>query len=201
MSAGTSEQELRAAEQTFRSYLRHRGLKFTPERRRVLQEVLSGHQHFEADRLLGALRQSGRRVAKATIYRTLPLLVDCGILRQVRLDDKAVRYERSLGQTHHDHMVCLGCRRIIEFDSRGVVRLRRTIADACGFQAFSHRFQITGLCRECVAAPDAGPDRTGSGAPDGDSPVRHAGRLPGTPAISKARHKSAASGRRSSPCG
>ncbi len=198
MSADTGEHQLRVAERTFRLYLRHRGLKFTPERRRVLHEVLSGHQHFEADRLLTSLRQSGRRVAKATIYRTLPLLVDCGILRQVQLDDKAARYERSLGQTPHDHMVCLRCRRIIEFDSRRVVRLRRTIAASCGFQALAHRFQITGLCRECVSVGDPGPDRTDRPRP-GDRadhpPVRTAGRPARTAGVSKARRRSAGSGR------
>ncbi len=112
-----TEEEVNAAENIFQESLRERGLKFTRERHTLLHEVLSNAEHFEADQILVNLRQSGKRVAKATIYRTLPLLAACGILRQVQFGDKLTRYEHTLGQSPHDHMVCRRCRKVIEFET------------------------------------------------------------------------------------
>lgn len=151
-----SAQDIQTAEDMFRAYLHDRGLKYTPERQMLLHEVLSTPQHFEAEQLLISMRQAGKRVAKATIYRTLPLLADCGIIKQVQFGDNLARYEPILGQAPHDHMVCRRCRRIIEFDSSDVANLRDAIAARHGFQPSGHRFQITGLCGECAQADQGG---------------------------------------------
>jgi Fur family transcriptional regulator, ferric uptake regulator len=150
MPKEVNPQDVQAAEAIFRAYLRDRGLKYTPERQMLLLEVLGTPQHFEAEQLLISMRQSGKRVAKATIYRTLPLLADCGIIKQVQFGDNLARYEPILGQAPHDHMVCGNCRRIIEFDSTQVESLRNVIAARHEFQPSGHRFQITGLCKECA---------------------------------------------------
>ena len=84
MAKPLSDDIIQTAEDIFRTYLRSRGLKYTPERRTLLREVLSNNDHFEAEQLLFTMRQEGKRVAKATIYRTLPLLVDCGLIQQVQ---------------------------------------------------------------------------------------------------------------------
>ncbi len=152
MAKPLSDDSIQTAENIFREYLRDRGLKYTPERRAVLREVLRNDEHFEAEQLLIALRQGGARVAKATVYRTLPLLVNCGIIKQILFGDKLARYEHTFGQDAHDHMVCQHCRRIIEFDSADVERLRTVVASQHRFYATSHRFQIAGLCWECIQA-------------------------------------------------
>ena len=156
MARALTAEEIRSAENIFRGYLRDRRLKYTPERRSLLQEVLGNDGHFEAEQLLIALRQSPHRVAKATVYRTLPLLVNCGILRQVQFGDKLTRYEHTFGQDTHDHLVCRRCRRIIEFNNSEILELRARIAAAHRFHATSHRLQITGLCAECTRACPAG---------------------------------------------
>ena len=161
-----TEDEVNAAENIFQEFLRERGLKFTRERHTLMHEVLSNADHFEADQLLVNLRQAGKRVAKATIYRTLPLLVACGILRQVQFGDKFTRYEHTLGQTPHDHMVCRRCRKVIEFDSEEVLRLRAEIAARHHFQAMSHRLQITGLCADCAEACAAPQGTPSAGSPE-----------------------------------
>lgn len=150
-----SEQDIQAAETMFRDFLRDRGLKYTPERRMLLLEVINTPQHFEAEQLLIAMRQAGKRVAKATIYRTLPLLAECGIIKQVQFGDNLARYEPILGQAPHDHMVCRKCRRIIEFDSSEVATLRDEIAARHRFEPTSHRFQIMGSCSECAQGTGA----------------------------------------------
>src|SRR5688572_15553181 len=124
MARPLTDEGIHTAENIFREYLRDRSLKYTPERQALLHEVLTNHEHFEAEQLLIALRQSGKRVAKATLYRALPLLVNCGIIRQIQFGDKLTRYEHTFGQDPHDHMVCRRCHRIVEFTSTDVERLR-----------------------------------------------------------------------------
>lgn len=152
MARPLKDDEIRTAETIFKEYLRDRKLKYTVERQTLLQEVLGNPEHFEAEQLLISLRQSGKRVAKATIYRTLPLLVDCGIIKQVQFGDSLARYEHTFGQDPHDHMICRRCRRIIEFDSSDVLALRKELAGRYHFHPLSHRFQITGLCAQCLAS-------------------------------------------------
>ena len=142
-------EDMPAAEAVFRAYLHDRGLKYTPERRTLLEAILGTHEHFEAEQLLIAMRQAGKRVAKATIYRTLPLLIECGIVKQLQLGEKMARYEHVLGHAPHDHIICRKCGRIVEFDSSRVLDLRDEIARRHGFEPSGHRFQITGLCEEC----------------------------------------------------
>lgn len=152
MARPVAEDIVQTAEHVFREYLRDRGLKYTGERRALLLAVMRNDEHFEAERLLLGLRQQGARVGKATIYRTLKLLVDCGIVKEVHFSNKQVHYEHTYGQDPHDHMVCRRCGRIIEFDAAEVVKLRTLLAAGQGFHALSHRFQIMGLCQACVRA-------------------------------------------------
>jgi len=150
MAKPASAEQIQTAENVFREYLRDRGLKYTDERQELLQAVMRNDEHFEAEQLLLQLHQAGSRVAKATIYRTLPLLVSCGIVKAVQFSNDRVHYEHTYGQDPHDHMVCRRCGRIIEFDSSDVDRLRAALAARHGFYAVSHRLQIMGLCQQCV---------------------------------------------------
>lgn len=158
MARPVDDETIATAENVFREYLRDRGLKYTYERQVLLQAVMRHDGHFEAEELLLRLRQQGLRVAKATIYRTLPLLVNCGIVKQVQLSNKQTHYEHTYGQDPHDHMICRRCGRIIEFDSEDVMRLRTMISARHSFYALSHRLAITGLCEACVkSCPVAAP--------------------------------------------
>ncbi len=138
--------------EAFAAYLQSRHIKVTAARRAVLDAVLALDEHFEAEQVLYALREKGLRVGKATVYRTLPLLVDCGILKQVRFDVKQAHYEHAFGEDPHDHMVCRRCGRIVEFGSEEVIALRQRIAQRFKFHVISHRFQLSGLCWECSTA-------------------------------------------------
>ena len=136
---------------TFRRYLGLRRIKFTAARRKILETVLELREHFEAEQVLYLLREHGDKVGKATVYRTLPLLVGAGILREARFDVKHTHYEHAFGKEPHDHIVCRSCGRIIEFRSDAVLDLRARIARKHGFRDLGHRFQISGLCRDCTA--------------------------------------------------
>ena len=100
--------------QIFRKYLERRGLKLTAERRELFDEIFSKHEHVEADELLVRLRAKHKKISRATIYRTLDLLVDSGIVGRVRIGESGYRYERLRAGEHHDHLICNECGRVIE---------------------------------------------------------------------------------------
>ena len=149
-SGSEREEFISTAENVFKEFLRDRSLNYTSERENIVRTVMQTDEHFEAEQLLFLMRQRDQRVGKATVYRTLKLLVECGIVKEVHFSNKQVHYEHTYGQDPHDHMVCRRCGRIIEFDAREVSRLRTVIAAEHRFHALSHRFQILGLCEKCT---------------------------------------------------
>ncbi len=149
MTSPTNPTKVDEAQAAFRRYLRNHGVKYTRTRAVILDSVLEFRDHFEAEQVIHLLRESDRKVSKATIYRTLPLLVECGILKEVRFDEKRAYYEFAFGEAPHDHMVCRRCGRIVEFASDEVVALRAKIGQRHHFHVTSHRFQLSGLCWEC----------------------------------------------------
>lgn len=140
---------MKSAEDAFREYLKGKGLKFTNERALILREVVSGRGHFDPDGLLIRMRGRGLRVSKASIYRTLPLLVDSGLITSVEKTGKHAHYERTFGHGHHDHMLCMSCGRVVEFYSKPLEALQERLCRRKGFEGISHSLEIMGYCSEC----------------------------------------------------
>ena len=138
---------------SFEDYLRGRSLKMTPQRRRVFDRVFATHEHFSADELYAWMRaEEGPAVSRATVYRTIGLLLEGGFIDSLDCGRGELVYEHTLGHRHHDHMVCLGCGRIEEFHDEGIEELQRAAADRHGFQVVSHDHRLLGYCRACVHA-------------------------------------------------
>jgi Fur family transcriptional regulator, ferric uptake regulator len=134
----------------FARYLSQNGLKMTRERRALLDHVLSVRGHFDVDDLLARLRKAGHHVSRATLYRNLPRLVDSGLIHKVEMARGQARYEIMLGRHHHDHMVCLGCGAILEFESPEVERIQRDVCRRKRFVMTGHTHQIRGYCSSCA---------------------------------------------------
>ncbi len=132
----------------FRRYLHGRKLKFTPERAVILDAVLRRTGLFEAESLAAEVKQTGPRVSRATVYRTLGHLQDAGILKQVFFDNKQSYYEVLAGRQGHDYLICVETGRVIEFDSERLRQLRDEICRQHGFEPLSHQFQIFGISPE-----------------------------------------------------
>ena len=135
-------------EDKFREFLEIRGEKLTEPRRVLVRHIFDSHKHFDADELVADLRVAGRQVSRSTVYRTLRLLVDAGLLRELRLTNRTA-YEHDYGYPSHDHMHCTECNTILEFRNDEIRRLRESIAAEHGFRPTGHRFIITGLCPAC----------------------------------------------------
>lgn len=140
---------MREAEKKFENYLRTQGLKFTPQRRLILKKVFTTHHHFEADDLYIAFREERIRLSRATIYRTIPLLVKSGLIREVELGENHAHYEHTWGHGHHDHLICVRCGEVVEFCDDSIERLQNNVCSKHGFQAQSHNLEIKGYCSTC----------------------------------------------------
>jgi len=141
---------LKSEHDVFAEFLRSKGLKNTPERRQILEAVFSMHNHFEVDELLIKMRQTyKKRVSKATIYRSLPLLVECGLIREAIFMDKHTHYEHIFGHSEHEHIVCINCRKIVEFADKSLQLALEEVAEKYNFRKLSHKLEIDGLCEEC----------------------------------------------------
>jgi Fur family ferric uptake transcriptional regulator len=137
------------ASDRFARYLALHHLKMTRSRRAILDEVLAVQGHFTADDLLAHFRNRGRMVAPATLYRTLNRLVEAGLVHRIPMARGQARYEPMLGRHHHDHMVCLGCGRIFEFNSREIERIQESVCRRRKFTLLEHTHQLRGHCADC----------------------------------------------------
>lgn len=133
----------------FREFLSKKGLKFTKERENILHEAFSFHGHFHPEDLLLNMRNKNIRVSKASIYRTLPLLVESGLIAQVEMDDKHTHYEHIFGHGHHDHLICLKCGRIIEVFYPRLEAIQDELCRENGFEGLKHTLEIRGYCSKC----------------------------------------------------
>lgn len=139
----------------FLRFLRSRGQRVTGERLALFDEIFSQHGHLDAEQLLAAMKARGLKISRATVYRNLDLLVDCGLARKQRLGDRRFLYEHLHGGQEHDHLICTSCRRVVEFVSPGIAALQGEICRAHGFVPTRHTLQISGLCNACAEAERA----------------------------------------------
>ena len=144
--------------QRFIEYVRDRGLRLTSERLALFDEIYAQHGHIDAEELLQAMKSSGLKTSRATVYRNLDLLVECGLVRKHRLGGNRHLYEHVHVGQRHDHLVCSECSRVVEFVSPAIESLQREICRAHGFEPSSHSLQILGLCVDCAKVTSAGSD-------------------------------------------
>jgi Fur family transcriptional regulator, ferric uptake regulator len=157
MNSAAVEKELAR----FRDFLAQQSLKLTNERVVLIREIFATHYHFEADELLFRMKEKGLKISRATVYRTLELLVKSGMVRRVHLGEDHYHYEHVRGNSHHDHLICTTCGSVIEFNDPALEARQREICERRKFTPTFHNLQILGLCDACRRKgeqPDA-PDR------------------------------------------
>lgn len=145
----------------FHDFLQKQGLKLTSERVALVREIFASHYHFEADELLGKMKSKDVKISRATVYRTLELLVKSGMVRRVHLGEDHYHYEHVSGNSHHDHLICTTCGGVIEFHDELLERRQLEICERKKFTPTFHNLQILGICDSCRRkgqTPDA-PDR------------------------------------------
>jgi len=142
----TEEQEV------FLEHIHKKGLKRTAQRDLILDVFLRTEAHLSSDDLYRLVHKEDPTVGQTTVYRTLKLLNEAGLAREVRFGDGRTHYEHNYKHQHHDHMICSECGKIIEFYSAELEALQDAMAAKHRFEVSQHLLRIIGVCVECRRA-------------------------------------------------
>jgi len=134
----------------FKQLLLAKGLKYTLERRQIFAEVERMGEHFDADELFESLKKAGLHISRDTVYRNIPLLLECGAIQKSVGRGRREYFERLGAKGHHDHMVCLDCGNVIEFHSEQIEKLQQAICVEHGFELLFHDHRLFGRCQDCA---------------------------------------------------
>jgi len=134
---------------SFEEFLKQKKLRLTRQRDEVFELAFETHEHFTAETFLGWLNERDSGVSRATVYRTLALLVEGGFLELLDVGTGEAWYEHVLGHQHHDHLICTGCGRIEEFREPRIEALQEEVAAKFGFVLKDHDLRLMGLCKSC----------------------------------------------------
>ena len=135
---------------TLKAYLESNGLKTTAQRDFIADSFFRTNTHISLDELLKKVKRKNPRVGYATVYRTMKLLTDSGLALERRFGDGQTRYENMPEDGHHDHMICIKCGKISEFQNQKIEQLQIETAKKLGYSVINHKLELYGYCSECT---------------------------------------------------
>jgi len=138
----------RAAVRRLDLFIAQRGLKHSRQRSVIVETFYSMGGHVPVEALVARVREQDPRVSLATVYRTMKLLAESGLAVARQFGDGQTRYETARGE-HHDHLICTGCGRIVEFENERIEELQLRVARRHGFSVESHKLELYGRCPGC----------------------------------------------------
>jgi Fur family ferric uptake transcriptional regulator len=133
------------------AFMAKKGLRATKQREHIVEAFFAHPDHVSIEELLARVRERDPSIGYATVYRTLKLLAESGVANERKFGDGLTRYELADGDAHHDHLICVECKRIVEFEEPRVEELQDEIAAKHGFLIRSHKHELYGVCPECQA--------------------------------------------------
>ena len=149
------QERTRDALERFGRFLESKDLRLTEARAAIVEAALARAGHYPLDELIADLKKRGIRGSKATVYRTLPLLAEAGIVQPAILAGESRTYETTYGREHHDHLRCGRCGKVVEFEFEAFELLQRDIAAKYGFRLESHHHELVGTCADCLTREKA----------------------------------------------
>ena len=138
------------AKENFEHFVVQKGLRHTKQRNKVLDVFLATEKHVTVQELYDLVRKKDKRIGYATVARTVKLMCDSGICRQVDFGDGSLRYEHKYGHEHHDHLICLKCGKFEEIYSPKLERIQMELVKKHGYIQENHKLDIFGLCPRCA---------------------------------------------------
>jgi len=156
-------EEFQKEKEIFLEHIQKAGLRRTSQRDLILEIFLRTEQHLSSEDLYWLVQKQDPTLGHTTVYRTLKLLTEAGLAREVRFGDGKTYYEHHYNHDHHDHLICTECGKIIEFFSAQIEELQDKMAEQYGFRLTNHSLRMWGVCEDCqVRAADI--HETNSGA-------------------------------------
>ncbi len=136
-------------QEVLEKYISKHNLKITKQRRAVLESFLAIDEHISAEDLYKIVSAKEPKIGLATVYRTLALLTQSGLAEELDFGEGQKRYEHKYEHSHHDHMICTKCGRILEFQNPLIEKLQEEVAHEHQFKMTSHKLDLFGLCSDC----------------------------------------------------
>ncbi len=129
--------------------LHKEGLRYTKPRQAIWNELRSSDEHRDAEEILFSLRKRGLKISRATVYRTVDVLVKYNLIDKLDIGDGRARFEYNDKYLQHDHLICTGCGKIVEFQNNEIQQLQSKIAKQHKFKLLHHNHQLFGFCKDC----------------------------------------------------
>jgi Fur family transcriptional regulator, ferric uptake regulator len=148
MAHQAQEETIHLVKEIFRTYLKEKNQRQTPERFMVLEEIYRSDGHFDADDIFFNMKKSGTRVSRATVYNTLDLLIECGLVQRQQFGKNQYYYERSYAYQQHDHMICKECGVVIEFCDPRILEIQNMMEKLYNFKVDGHSLHLFGTCKD-----------------------------------------------------
>jgi len=141
--------EIAEKKERLKTFMKQKGFKSTRQRDVIASEFFKCEDHITAEDLYKIISKRHKEIGSTTVYRTLKLLAESGLATARVFADQLIRYEPVSEDEHHDHLICLDCGSIIEFEDPKLERLQEKIASDFGFSIVDHKMEFYGYCKDC----------------------------------------------------
>lgn len=147
--ANSLEEKIDEAKSILTVYLENHKLRKTPERYVILEEIYQRDDHFDAEALYLHMKDQNYGVSRATVYNTLDLLVNSELVIKHQFGKNQTQYERAYGYKQHDHLICIKCKKVVEFCDPRVQQIEDKVGELLKFKIKHHSLMLYGICESC----------------------------------------------------
>ncbi len=137
---------LEAVKKIFTAYLENKGLRKTPERFTILEEIYSRNDHFDVEELYISMKTKRFQISRATVYNTLDVLVECDLVTKHQFGRNMAQYEKSYGRRQHDHLICTDCHHVTEFCDPRIQNIQDMVGETLQFKVMHHSLIFYASC-------------------------------------------------------
>ena len=141
-----NKQQLREATAIFTAYLEKNRQRKTPEIYGVLEQIYARNDHFDAETLYLHIKNNHQNISRATVYNTLELLVASGLVSKHQFGKNVAQYEKAYGYKQHDHLICIDCKKVIEFCDPRIQQIKSMVGELLHFKIAHHSLNLYGVC-------------------------------------------------------